>query len=100
MQGSFHDQMSAINDADAAAEAFSLFHIVCRVKNGLSPAMQVNEQFENFRAGLRINSDSRLIEQQDIRIMQQSYGQIKPALHAAGKSLDGILAPLCQFHKF
>jgi len=52
--------------------------------------------FENVPARLRIDADGRLVEKQHLRPIEQSDGEIKPPLHAAGKRRHPPSGPFAQ----
>ena len=49
------------------------------------------EVVEDRVAALRIDADGRLVEQQDVGIVQQAGGQVQPPLHAAAEGLHAIV---------
>src|SRR5439155_19230111 len=53
-------------------------------------AFKAFEVVENRVAALRIDADGRLVEQQDVRVVQQPGGEIQTALHPAAERLDAI----------
>ena len=75
-----------IHDYDTITQPLGLFHIVRRVDHGLTARFERFEIVEYGIAALRIDTDSRLIEQQNIRVMHQCAGDVQTPLHAARES--------------
>ncbi|HEV8661168.1 MAG TPA: hypothetical protein VGS96_21400 [Thermoanaerobaculia bacterium] len=45
---------------------------------------------------MRIDADSRFVEQQNARAMQRAHGHVEPPLHPARKSLHRIVGAIVQ----
>ena len=84
------DHPAVVDDDDAIGEALDFFHVVRRVEQRLAAPLQRLEVVEDRVAALRIDADRRLVEQQDVGIVQQAGGEIEPPLHAAAERLDAI----------
>jgi hypothetical protein len=68
-----------------------LFHTVVRgVEEGFAALLQRLEIFKDGVAALRIDTDRRLIEQEDLRIVKQSRGQVQAPLHASTERSDFV----------
>src|SRR5579871_5373113 len=65
------DDFAVIDDHQAIAEAFGFFHVVGGVQKRLAALLQRFEIVENGIAALGIDADSRLVEQQQLRIVQK-----------------------------
>ncbi len=64
------------------------------------PALR--ERFEVVEDGvpaLRIHAHGGLVEQQNLRIVQQRGGHVQAALHAAAEAVDLVLGPVGQAHQ-
>ena len=70
-----------------------------RVEQRLAAALEQLHLVENRIAALWIDADGRLVEQEDVGIVQQAGGQVQPALHAAAERPDAIAPPLGQLHE-
>src|SRR6266849_6961837 len=79
------NHLSVIDDHDAVAETLGLFHIVRSVDEGFAALLQGLEIFKDGIAALRIDTDGRLIEQKNLRIVKQSRRQIQTPLHASAE---------------
>ena len=84
------DHLAAIDHDDAIGEALGFLHVVRRVEQRLAAALQFFEVVENRVAALRIDADGRLVEQQDVGIVQKACGQIQAALHPAAERLHAL----------
>ena len=93
------DNPAVIDDDDAIAQAFGFFHIVSGVEQRLAAAFQLLEILEDGIARLGVNADGGLVEQNQLRIVQQRAGNIQPAFHAAAEPLDPIVAAVFQPHE-
>ena len=90
--------MEASDLAEYEAEVTSPLHIRYRGYDvygvGLptqSPVMlEALKILEDGVAALRVDADCRLVEQQDVGIVQQAGGEIQSPLHAAAERLDAI----------
>ena len=84
------DHLAAIDDDDAVGQALGFLHVVRRVEQRLAAALQLFEVVEDGVAALRVDADRRLVEQQDVGIVQQARGEIQPPLHPAAECLHPV----------
>src|SRR4249920_2703850 len=57
-------------------------------QNGLALPQKLPQSLPDQMAGLRIQSCARLVEKDQIRIVDQGSGQRQAAFHATGEGLD------------
>ena len=99
-QRAFRQQPPVINDADALAKRLGFFEVMRRVENRRARRAQAADEFQNVQPRLRINAHGRLVEQQQLRPMQQRAAEIDAPLHAAGVSLHRVLRAVGQRERF
>ena len=85
---SLGDDRTVIDNGDAVRDAFGFVHVVGGEKDS-SPLrlIEVLDVGPEQVAALRIETQRRLIEEQNSRRMQQAPGDFKAALHATGEGL-------------
>ena len=59
---------------------------------------EVADQLEHLVAALRVHAVGRLVEEEQVGIVDQRLGQLDPLLHAGGIGLDVAVARLAQAH--
>ena len=89
-----------VNDADALAKRLRLLEIMRGVKNRRAGRAEAADEFENVQPRLRINAHRRLIQQQQLRAMQQRAAEVDAPLHAAGIGLYRVLRAVRQRERF
>ena len=90
---------TAVNDADSIAEALCFFHVVRCIDDRPATRLKLFDVIEDCITRLRVDADSRLVEQEERRIVHQRDGQVQPALHTAGICLCPIPPPVGQAHE-
>ena len=94
-----HD-LAVIDDGDALRHAVGLIHVVRGQKHrdafGLVQVLHVRPQ---LIAALRIEAQRRLVQKQDLRRVQQPARDLQPPLHASGKLLHLVVAPVPQLEQ-
>src|SRR5580698_4260284 len=77
-------QLSMIDDGDAVAQAIGFVHVVCGNQHSeMASVFQVIQHFPHCHARDRIESRSRLVEEEDSRIVNQAARDLKPTAHSA-----------------
>src|ERR1035438_6596284 len=61
-------------------------------------ALEAGEHVPDGHARYGVQTGGRLIEEEDLRLMDQPARDLQPAPHAAGEHLDGLVCPLLQVH--
>ncbi len=79
------DDAAFIDDGHAVAELLGLFDVVGGEQNGALLAAQIEDQFVNLEARLRIEAGRRFVEKQHLRIVEQGQGQREALLLSAGE---------------
>jgi hypothetical protein len=87
---------AAVDDADAVAEPLGLLHVVRRVEHGHALRRQRLDRLEDRVARLGVDADGRLVEDQQLRVVQQADADVEPALHAAGELSGAVVGPVGQ----
>ncbi len=88
-----------IDDDQPVAQPLGFFHVVRRVNQRLAALLQRLQIVEDGVAALRVDAHGRLVEQQDLRIVQQGGGQVEPPLHAAAERAHLILCAVAEAHQ-
>jgi hypothetical protein len=73
----------SIDHADAIAQSGGLFHVVRRVDDRPAVGTQRLDTLEDRVAGLRVHTHRRLIQQDELRLVNQGRRQVQPPLHTA-----------------
>ena len=90
------DDLAVVDDDDAVAQALGLFHVVRGVEQRLAATAQRLEVVEDGVAALRIDADGRLVEDQDVGIVDQRGGDVEAPLHAAAEGLRLVAGAVGQ----
>ncbi len=82
------DNRAVVDDGDPVSHPFRFIHVMGSKKNSSALGfVQVLHMIPEQVAALWVEAERRLIEEEDARCVQQTAGNFKPALHAAGKAL-------------
>ncbi len=81
-----------LDDADAGADVGQFRQDVARHDHGLVHSAQPLEQVPHLDAGAGVEAAGRLVEQQDLRIVQQRAGQADPLRLPATERVDHRVA--------
>ena len=88
--------LAVVDDADPVA-ALDLLDVVGGHQHGDLPlGAQPAEIGPDALAGLGVEPDRRLVEQQDLGIVDQRPGDLEPALHARGQRPHRLVGPVGQ----
>ena len=91
------DYLAAVDDCDPIAQRLGLVHVMRRERDGdLAFLAQRFEQVPHGAAALRVESDSRLVEEQHVGRMNQAARDFEPPAHPARVSRDEIVGALGQ----
>ena len=87
----------AVVDHDhAIGQPLGFLHVMRRVEERLAAPLEGLEVVEDRVAALRIDADGRLVEQQDIGVVENPGGEIEAPLHAAAEVLDAIADAIAE----
>src|SRR5450432_2042628 len=89
-------QFAMVDNSDARAEPGRLLHVMGRVNDRHAIGVELPDKFENGVPRLRIDTNRRLIAEQEPRAMQNCRHDVKTATHAAGECLHLVVAALQQ----
>ena len=91
------DDLALVDDGDPVAEQLDLFHVVAGVDDAHAAlAVQLEHAFEDVVAALRIDAYGGLIQEEQLRLVHQSSGDVHAALHPAGEFLDRVVLAVGQ----
>ena len=86
--GALHHDPAAVHDRDAVA-VLGLVHVVRRQEDRDLARVRSSPTYSQIDgAGLRIEADGRLVEEQHARRVQQAAGDLEASLHAAREGAD------------
>src|SRR5580700_6388086 len=99
LQGIVGDHLAVVDDDDTIAETLGLFHVVRGVEQRLAAALEDLEVVENGVPALGVDPYRRLVEKQNLRIVQQRGRQVEAPLHTAAIVLDAVVRPVRETHQ-
>ena len=82
------EDLSAVDDRDARAQLLELGEDVAADEDRLAEAAQLAEQLAQLDAGPRVEAGGRLVEEQDLRVVDEGVREAESLLHAPGQALD------------
>ena len=88
------DDPSLVEHDEPVAELLGLVHVVGGEDEADALLLEPEEAVPQDVAGLRVEAGGRLVEQQDLRLVDERAGDRQPAPHAAGERLDALVAAL------
>ncbi len=77
------DDRAVRHDGDVVGEPLGLFDVVRRHQHRLALRAQSVDQRPQLLAHLRVEADGRLVEQHQLRVVDEPACDEQPALHAA-----------------
>ncbi len=92
------DDFAVVDNGDARAEPLGFFHVVCRVDNGFPLCVEGFQIIEDGIAGLRVDTDGRLVAQQDVRVVEEAGDDVEPAFHPPREGFHAVVPPVVQSH--
>src|SRR5207247_10587957 len=88
------DHVTVIDDDDSIGDTLGFLHVMRRIEKRLAATLQQFEVVEDGISALRIDANRRLVEQQDVRIVQQPGGKVQAPLHTAAERFHEIALAL------
>ena len=85
-----------VDDPDTVADALGLLHVVRRVHHGKAFAPEGLHPFQDGVAALGIDADGRLVQHEQLRVVEQSGRDVHAPFHAAGERVEAVVAPVGQ----
>ena len=85
-----------IDDGKPVTQGVGLFHVVRSQQNGLARLVVFANDLPQEQLGLRIQSSTRLVEKQHLRIVHHGPCNGKPLHHAAGKAAHHLVGAIAQ----
>src|SRR5688572_26364841 len=82
------DDRAVVHDRDAVAQRLDLLHVVAGVEHGHAVVAQRAHGLEDVVAALRIDADGGLVEDEQLGAVEDTGGEVEPALHPAGELVD------------
>jgi len=99
-RGIERDEFPVINDRDAVAQFVGLVHVMGGDKNRqIALGFQPLEHFPNAHSRDGIEACRRLVEEENLRFVDEPAGDFEPAPHAAGKHFNRFIGPLFEVHR-
>jgi hypothetical protein len=92
----FGDDLAVVHHHQPVAQLLGLVHVVGGQHQGHALVLEPVQPVPQHVPGLRVQSGGRLVQQQDLRVVDQRPGDRQPALHAAGQRFDLVLGPVGQ----
>lgn len=83
--GTIRDDFTVIDDDDSIASRLCLVEMVRRENNAGALLAQLIQHVKDPLSALRINTDRRFIQKQNLRAMQDTTSDIDASLHAPGE---------------
>ena len=85
------DDLALVDNGNIIGHLLDLIHIMGCVDDGRLPLpVDLPDRFQDVVPGLRVDAHRRLIEIEDLRIVQEAYRKVKSPLHAAGKVIHPL----------
>src|SRR3569832_2155084 len=88
------DVATVIDDGESLAQRVSLFHVVRRQENGLSTLVVFTNDFPEQQTRLRIETGTRLVEKQHLRIVHHRARDRESLHHAGGKATHKLIGAI------
>src|SRR5882672_3096948 len=95
----FDFQLSLVDDGHPVANRFYFAEFVGGEEDGFTLILQSLDDFPHFHSAQRVQTAGWLIQNQQVRIIDQCLGQADPLLHALRVGFDGALPSGFQFHQ-
>jgi hypothetical protein len=98
--GSLRQDLSVVDNGQPVAKFLGFFQVVGGVQNRASAGDDVPHHVEDVPPRLGIDSHGRLVQQDQLGVMNQTQGQVETPLHPARKILGGLLGPILEPNLF
>src|SRR5438105_15574487 len=89
-----------MDDGHASADLLHLTEQMARDEDGLAFGSEAVHEIAHFDDAGGVETVGRLIEDQDIGVLQQSHGDAQTLLHPKGVGTHAIFLTGAQSHKF
>ena len=93
------DDAAAVHDDEPVAELLGLVHVVGGQHQRDALLLEPVQPVPQHVAGLRVEAGRRLVEQQQLGLVDQRPGDREPPLHAARQRLDPLVGPVAELHE-
>src|SRR2546430_13103124 len=93
------DHAALVDDGDAVAELVCLEEVVRREDDRGAAFMELAHDAAQLARADRVETDRRLVEEEDARPMQQRSGEMQPLLHAARVALNALVSPVAEVYE-
>ena len=81
---------------DPVAERVGLEHVVRRQEDGLARVDETGDRRAQLAGADGVDADRGLVEEDDLRVVDDAPGDVQPLAHAAGVALDALLLAALQ----
>jgi hypothetical protein len=95
----FGDDQTPFHDDEPVAQPRGLLHVMGGEDEGLALIRELAQPVPDEMAGLRVEPRSRLVEDDDLGIVEQRPGDEQTPLHPARELLDGRFGFLGELHE-
>src|SRR5215204_3452286 len=96
---SFGDDQTPFHDDEPVTQPRGLLHVMGGEDEGLALFRQLAQPVPDEVAGLRVEPRSRLVEDDDLGVVEQGPGDEQAPLHPARELLDGRFGLLGELHE-
>src|SRR6185437_5336607 len=86
-----HHDTPGLEQRHAIADALYLVEQMRRQQHRGAAALQLADQSEEFDRGLRVEPRSRLVQDRDLRALDDDLGEAEPLAHAAREGRDALV---------
>lgn len=93
------DDPPLVHDDQSIAELLGLIHVMGGEDQGHALALEPEEPIPQDVPRLRVQPGGRLIEQQQLGVVDQAAGNDEATLHPSGEGLDLVAAPLGELRE-
>src|SRR5450759_3116079 len=93
VQGSIAQNFAVVDDDHAVGNRFNFFHVMGGINHGCAIVSQCFNGIQQECSRLRIETNVRLVQENEFWFRQQSNCQVQTTLQPAGKSFG---ADLCK----
>ena len=90
------DHLALRHHRDLVGEALGLLDVVGRHQDRRAAGFELADQGPELGADLRVEPDGRLVEQDQLRLVDEAAGEQQAAAHPAGELVDGVAAAVAQ----
>ncbi len=91
--------VAVVHDHQAVAQLLGLVHVVRGEDEGDAALLEAEQAVPDDVPGLRVETGGGLVEDQDVRVVDEAPGDREAALHAAGQRVDLVVGALGELNE-